>query len=94
MRNLVVAISAALFASWMTAGAASAHSRCDGDFEMIEGSWIPTRACRRHEAEHVSEEMHMHISAHPSSANEWSAAEFCRGNPDIRVATFCAPYKD
>jgi hypothetical protein len=94
MRSLVVAASAALLAAWITTGAVNAQSRCEGDFEMIQGSWIPTRACRRHEAEHVSQEMHMRISAHPSGANERSAAEFCRGNPDIRVATFCAPYKD
>jgi hypothetical protein len=94
MRSLFIAMSTALLASGMTAGAASAHSRCDGDFEMIHGSWVATRSCQEHEAEKVSRQMHMHISEHPSGGNEWSAEEFCRGNPDIRVATFCAAYKD
>jgi hypothetical protein len=94
MRRAYVAISISLLISAMTAGAASAHARCDGDFELVNGSWVATRECQRHEAEKVSREMHMHISRHPSASNEWSADEFCRGNPDIRVSTFCAAYRD
>lgn len=94
MRIPFVAIAVALLATVFCAGTASARSRCDGDFALIDGSWVATRACRKHEAEHVSNEMHMHISSHPSGGNEWSAEEFCRGNPDIRVETFCASYKD
>jgi hypothetical protein len=94
MRSLFVAVSTVLLASGISATGASAHARCDGDFELINGSWSATRACQEHEAEKVSREMHMHISEHPSGRNEWSAEEFCRGNPDIRVSTFCASYKD
>lgn len=94
MRSLFVAVSAALLATGISVSSASAHARCDGDFELVHGSWVATRACQEHEAERVSRQMHMHISEHPSGGSEWSAEEFCRGNPDIRVATFCSSYRD
>lgn len=78
----------------MGTAAASAHSRCDGDFQMIEGRWIATRACQQQAAERGADESHMHIARHPSGPNEESTEEFCRGNPDIRYSTLCAAYKD
>jgi hypothetical protein len=93
MRNLFVAVSAVLLASAIS-GPAGAHARCDGDFEMIHGSWVATRGCQLQEAKKIARQMHMRISQHPSGGNEESAEEFCRGNPDIRVATFCSSYKD
>jgi hypothetical protein len=73
---------------------AMARSRCDGDFAMVGGSWIATRRCQEHEAEKVAREYHKRISDSPSSYNEQTPDEFCRGNNDIRVSTFCAAYKD
>jgi hypothetical protein len=94
MRNLFLVVSVSLLVSGLIVGNASAHSRCDGDFELIHGSWVATRSCQLHEANKVAGEMHMHISRHPSGSNEESTEEFCRGNPDIRVSTLCAEYKD
>jgi len=94
MRNLLLAASTSLL---MAGGAvpASAHAVCDGDFQMINGSWVATRACQFREAQKVAQEKHERISE--SSNRQWyesSPEEFCRGNPDIRVSTFCAEYKD
>lgn len=94
MRNLLAALSTSLLLSLMGSAAASAHSRCDGDFQMIDGHWIATHACQRQEAERGAEESHMRIARHPSRPNEESTEEFCRGNADIRYTTLCAPYKD
>ena len=92
MRNLLSLLSISFIISIMGTAAASAHSRCDGDFQMIEGRWIATRACQQQAAERGAEESHMHIARHPSGPNEESTEEFCRGNPDIRVSTLCAAY--
>lgn len=94
MRSFVVAVSAVLLAAGVSATAASAHARCDGDFELVQGSWVATRTCQERVAQRIAHQMHRHISAHPSGPYEWSAEEFCRGNPDIEVSTFCAPYQD
>lgn len=94
MRSFVVAVSSVLLAIGICATAANARATCDGDFELVQGSWVATRTCQERVAERVSHRMHMHISQHPSGPNEWSAEEFCRGNPDIEVSTFCAEYKD
>jgi hypothetical protein len=94
MRNLPFLLSISIILSVVGTAAASSHSRCDGDFQMIEGRWIATRACQRQTAERSAEESHMHIARHPSGPNEESTEEFCRGNPDIRYSTLCAAYKD
>jgi hypothetical protein len=95
MRSLdIAAVSVVLLAMGISATPASAYARCDGDFQFVQGSWVATRTCQERVAESISRRMHMHISQHPSGPNEWSAEEFCRGNPDIEVSTFCAEYKD
>lgn len=73
---------------------ARAHSRCDGDFERVGGDWVATRRCQEHEANKVARELHRHVTDWPSTENDVTPDEFCRGNNDIRVSTFCAAYKD
>lgn len=95
MKRAFGAISVSILLSTIAAAnPAFARSRCDGDFQMIDGSWIATRRCQEHEAEKVAREMHRHISESPSSYNDQTPDEFCRGNNDIRVSNFCAAYKD
>jgi hypothetical protein len=83
-----------LLAAASTTSPAFARSRCDGDFEMVGGSWIATRRCQEHEAQRVARLYHKHISESISSSNDVSPDEFCRGNNDIRVSTYCSSWKD
>jgi len=94
MRKLSSLFSISVVISVMGIVPTSAHSRCDGDFQMVEGRWIATRTCQQQAAERSAEKSHMHIARHPSGPNEESTEEFCRGNPDIRYSTLCAAYKD
>ncbi len=95
MKRVFSAIGISILLSTIAAASpALARSRCDGYFQMIDGSWIATRLCQEHEAEKVAREYHKHISESPSSDNDQTPDEFCRGNNDIRVSTFCAAYKD
>jgi len=83
----VLAASAALTS-------AQARSLCDGDFERTAGGWVATPRCQEHEAAKVAREMHQHLTDITSSPGDVTPDEFCRGNNDIRVSTFCAAYKD
>lgn len=83
-----------LLATASATNPALARSRCDGDFEMIGGSWVATRRCQEHEAEKVARLYHKHISETIRSDNDVSPDEFCRGNNDIRVDTYCSSWKD
>lgn len=95
MTQIFSAVALALSLSTVVAMTpAQAKSRCDGDFERVGGSWVSTRRCQEHEADKVAREMHEHVTDSPSSPNDVSPDEFCRGNEDIRVSTFCASYKD
>jgi len=94
MRSFIIAVYAVLLTTTISVTTASAHAMCDGDFEFVQGSWVATRACQERVAERIAQRMHRHISEHPSGPYEWSPEEFCRGNPDIEVSTFCAPYQD
>lgn len=73
---------------------AQARSLCDGDFERTAGGWVSTPRCQEHEAAKVAREMHQHLTDRTSSYRDVTPDEFCRGNNDIRVSTFCAAYKD
>jgi hypothetical protein len=85
---------ALLLATASTTSPALARSRCDGDFEMVGGSWIATRRCQEHEAEKVARQYHQHITESPVSRNDVTPDEFCRGNNDINVSTYCSSWKD
>ncbi len=95
MRSLdIAAVSVVLLAMGISATPASAYARCDGDFQFVQGSWVATRTCQEQVVERISRRTDRRISEHPSGPYEGSAEEFCRGNPDIEVSTFCAEYKD
>lgn len=94
MRNLAVAVSFVLLAIGTIATAANARARCDGNFELVQGSWVATRACQEQVAERIARQTDRRISEHPSGPYEGSAEEFCRGNPNIEVSSFCAQYRD
>jgi signal transduction histidine kinase len=84
---LIVATLAALTS-------AQARSLCDGDFERMAGGWVATTRCQEYEAARVAREMHQHLTDRDSSPRDVTPEEFCRGNNDIRVSTFCGSYKD
>ena len=73
---------------------AQARSLCDGDFERTASGWISTPRCQEYEAARVAREMHQRLTDSTASPNDVTPDEFCRGNNDIRVSTFCAAYKD
>lgn len=77
------------------ATAASAHARCDGDFQLIHGSWIATRYCQRQVADHVARAEHTRITHHTVSSSDETPEEFCRWhNADIETYTYCSSYND
>lgn len=77
------------------ASAASAHARCDGDFQLIHGNWIATRYCQRLTAEHVANAKHTHITRHTMRSTDESPDEFCRWhNGEIETDTYCSSYND
>jgi hypothetical protein len=92
--SLPVAISISLLAFGIT-DAASAHSRCDGDFESVNGNWIATRYCQRQVANAIAHNEHMRVSQRPSRSNEMTPDEYCRWHAaDIRTQTYCSSYND
>ncbi|CCB64737.1 conserved exported protein of unknown function [Hyphomicrobium sp. MC1] len=94
MHKFSLAVSVSLLALGF-ATAASAHARCDGDFQFINGSWIATRYCQRAEAEHVARAEHTHITHHTVSSRDETPEEFCRWhNGQIETDTYCSSYND
>jgi hypothetical protein len=93
MNKLVTAISISLLASGMTT-VASAHGRCDGDFQFIHGSWIATPYCQELVANRMARREHMRVSQHASRYSE-TPDEYCRWhNAQIETSTFCSSYND
>jgi hypothetical protein len=72
---------------------AMAGSKCDGDFENVGGNWIANRQCQREEAEKVAQLYHEHITYSPSSRDDVTPDQFCRGNNDIRVSAYCSSWE-
>jgi hypothetical protein len=73
---------------------ASAHVRCDGDFQYVHGSWISTPYCRELVAEHIARRQHTHIAEHASRYSE-TPEEYCRWNgSNIETSTYCSEYND
>jgi len=77
------------------ATAASAQSQCDGDFELVNGSWVATRHCQRLVAEHIANKEHAHITRHTVRTGDMTPEEFCRWhNGEIETSTYCSSYND
>jgi hypothetical protein len=92
MYKIFFAASASLLALGI-ATAASAHARCDGDFELVNGSWIATRYCQRQVAEHIANAEHSHITHHTVRSSDMTPEEFCRWNrANIETYTYCSSY--
>ncbi len=94
MRYLSLATVAAI-ASMGLANVASAQGRCDGDFELVHGSWVATRYCQRMVAERIANAEHAHITRHTIRPTDETPDEFCRWhNGEIETSTYCSSYND
>lgn len=77
------------------ANVASAQGRCDGDFELVHGSWVATRYCQRMVAERIANAEHAHITRHTVRPTDETPDEFCRWhNGEIETSTYCSSYND
>ncbi len=85
MRRFILAIGAGL----ALAPASAFATRCDGDFELVHGSWISTPYCRavtiaeaaRERGERVSPET---LLRHPARAEE--VCRFVKSDPYVHPA--------
>lgn len=94
MSKVALAISISLLAFGIS-DTATAHQRCDGDFESVNGSWVATRYCQRQVANRIAHEEHMRVSQHTSGPNDMTPEEYCRWHAaDIRTQTYCSSYND
>jgi hypothetical protein len=93
MRIIALAASVSLAAIGLTT-AASAHARCDGDFELIHGDWVATRHCQIQAAESASHG-HYRISERPTTSHEMTPEEYCRFyGSSIETQPYCLNYAD
>lgn len=94
MSKLPLALSVSLLAFGMTS-AASAQPKCNGDFALVDGSWVATRYCQRLVAREIAREDHERISQHPTRSNDMTPEEYCRWHAaDIRTETYCSSYNE
>jgi hypothetical protein len=93
MNKPAIAISISLLALGM-ATAASAHARCDGDFQYVRGNWIATPYCQELAADRIVHREHLRLSQHASRYTE-TPDEYCRWHgANIETSTFCSEYND
>jgi len=65
-------------------------ARCDGDFQLVRGSWVSTRYCRAVQIAKVARENGMNVSAETLLRHPSRAEEVCRFvASDIRVHPAC-----
>jgi hypothetical protein len=82
---LAFAVSLACASSASYAGA-----RCDGDFELVRGSWVSTRYCRAAQIASVAREVGIRVSPETIMRSPAKADEICRFiGSDIRVQPAC-----
>jgi hypothetical protein len=87
MSRLVLAFAVALSCA---STSSYAGQRCDGDFELVRGSWVSTRYCRAVQISSVAREMGMRVSPETIMKNPSKADEVCRFiGSDIRVQPAC-----
>jgi hypothetical protein len=67
-----------------------AGARCDGDFELVRGSWVSTRYCRAAQIASVAREVGIRVSPETIMRSPAKADEVCRFiGSDIRVQPAC-----
>ncbi len=69
---------------------AQARPRCDGDFQLVRGSWVSSPYCRADQIASVAREMGIRASAETLLEHPARAEELCRIlRADIRVHPAC-----
>jgi len=69
---------------------AASRPRCDGDFQLVRGSWVSTRYCRAAQIAAVARESGMMVSTEEILRSRSRAEEACRFvGADIRVQPAC-----
>lgn len=87
MRRFALIVAAGLA---ITSSPASAARRCDGNFELVRGSWVSTRYCRAHEIASVARSLGFRVSTEAILTNPAKADEVCRWiGSDIRAQPAC-----
>lgn len=65
-------------------------ARCDGDYQLVRGSWVSTRYCRAVEIAKVARESGMDVSPETLLRHPSRAEEVCRFiKSDIRAHPAC-----
>ena len=65
-------------------------ARCDGNFQLVRGSWVSTRYCRAVEIAKVARESGWNVSAETLLRHPSRAEEVCRFiDSDIRAHPAC-----
>jgi hypothetical protein len=84
-RFILVFVAGLAFASTSTYAA-----RCDGDFQLVRGSWVATPYCRAAQIASVAREFGINVSAAAILNNPGRREEICRFlESDFRVHPAC-----
>jgi hypothetical protein len=79
-----------VFAGLALATPAAAAARCDGDFQLVRGSWVSTPYCRAVQIAIVARENGVHVSPETLLSHPARAEEVCRFvRSDYRVHPAC-----
>ena len=88
MYRLALAFVVALTFAVPSASARAPH--CDGDFQLVRGSWVSTPYCRAAQIAEVARETGIHVSPEALLAHPSRAEELCRFlKADFRVHPAC-----
>ena len=65
-------------------------AHCDGDFQLVRGSWVATPYCRAAQIASVAREFGIHVSAETILRHPGRQEELCRFlDSDFRVHPAC-----
>jgi hypothetical protein len=88
MNRLALAFVVAL--TFAASSASARAPRCDGDFQLVRGSWVSTPYCRVAQIASVARETGIRVSPETLLAHPARAEELCRFlKSDIRVQPAC-----
>jgi hypothetical protein len=95
VKSIALALACCTAIGLQSGSAAAAYRHCDDmGFARVHGSWILDPDCQANVAAQVARDRHEKYSAAKLASSPAAADEFCRGENDIRVSTFCAAYQD